>query len=228
MSKNSLWLMEQKFLAPNFVQGKGWKCAIRYDGSIRCECNEVKDGKHYFETILHISKRGNLTFIKAKDGVRNKYFGYKIKNWPVDGQFVLGDGVVEDRKAFFLDMQKISREWQRKHGVSEVKIEDPNGIRFLEFYYFEEDDQFSIEHIETDGKVEFIAEDFGVTLDLQVMYPGSSSFEHYVKLRVTNATWTIITKISTKESSRILYTQKDVMLLRNLPEGPKNISEEEN
>lgn len=119
-------------------------------------------------------------------------------------------------------------DWKKKYGISDVKIEDPNGIKVLGFCYFEEEHHFSIEHIETDGNVYFVNEDFGCTSELREMYPGSKSFEFFEKLEVIDAKWTIISKISTKECSRILYTLTDPMLLKNLPEGPKNLTEEEN
>lgn len=207
-----------------FVKGDGWECTIRDDGMVRCAC-EMKDAKLHVKTIFYINQKGRLTFMKIRNGFKDRLFYYQIKNWPVDGQFILGDGPVEERKAFFLETEGVL-DWQRKYGISDVKFEDPNGIQLLEFRYFEEERHFSIEHIETDGKVYFNDEDFGATLDLQEMYPGSKSFEHFEKIRVLGATWTIISKISTKESSRILYTLTDPMLLRNLPKGPKNVSEE--
>jgi hypothetical protein len=56
------------------VQVEGWKCVIRYDGSIRCVCDEVKDGKQYFETVLHITKGGRVRFSKVINRVRNCEF----------------------------------------------------------------------------------------------------------------------------------------------------------
>jgi len=211
---------------PLLVKGSGWECIARGDGSVRCESSKIKDAENYVTTIFYITKNGQLVFMRIRNGIKDRVFNYKIKNWPVDGQFVLEDGAVEKRKAFFLETKKLL-DWQRKYGISDVKIENPNGIKALEFCYFEENLHFSIEHIETDGNVHFVDEDFGATLDLQKMYPGSNSFEHFEKLRVVDAEWTIISKITTKKSSRILYTLTDPMLLRNLPAGPKNVSKEE-
>ncbi len=215
-----------KKFTPNRVEGDGWKCTVTYNGCIRCKCTEIKNGR-YFETLLHINERGWLTFSQTKEGVNNQRRRYKIKNWPVDGQLVFYGEEFEERNVVFYEVQKVTEDWKKEHGISEIKLDDPNGIRFLEFYYFQEENQFSIEHIETDGKVEFLDQNFGATLALQEMQPESCSFEHYRKIKVTDATWTIITKISTKECSRILYTQKAVTLLRRLPKGPKKVVKEE-
>lgn len=204
-----------------FVKGNGWECSIRDDGAVRCVC-ETKDAKLHVKTVFYINPKGRLTFMRIRNGFKDRQFSYQIKDWPVDGQFILGDGPVKDRNAFFLETEKILS-WQKKYGISDVKFEDPNGIRLLEFCYFEEECNFCIEHIETDGKVCLVNEDFGATLELQEMYLGSQSFEHFKKIIVIGATWTIISRISTKESSRILYTLRDPSLLRKLPQGPENI-----
>lgn len=221
LNKKFIFADGAKTFKSDFVESNGWRCEIRYDGSIQCKCIEMKHGR-YLKTILNINERGWLTLSQVKDGVNYNRRRYLIKNWPVDGQLVLEDGVSEERNAIFYEMQHFSEKWKKKYGISETKFDDPNGIYFLEFYYSEEENQLSIEHIETDGKVELLDEDFGVTLNWQETHPDSSSFEHYKKIRVTDANWTIITKISTKESSRILYTLKAVAFLKNLPEGPKN------
>ena len=203
------------------VKGNGWECSIRDDGSVRC-VSETKDAKLYVKTVFYINPKGRLTFMRIRNGLKDRLFSYQIKNWPVDGQFILGDGPVEEKNAFFLETNKISS-WQKKYGISDVKFENPNGIRLLEFCYFEEECNFYIDHVETDGKVCLVNEDFGATLELQEMYVGCQSFEHFKKILVIGATWTIISRISTKESSRVLYTLRDPSLLRKLPQGPENI-----
>ena len=211
----------EKF-GPDFANGDGWNCAVNENGHIKCYCsNSKKDG--FFETILTISETGSATIMKKKNSTPFFRHRYKIYNWPVNGEIILGGGAIEKRKAFFLETETRLKDWQRKYGISEVRMEEPNGIRTLEFYYFEEDSQFCIEHLETDGEVKFISEDFGKTLDLQEMYPESNSFEHYKNVKVINATWVIITKVSTKESSRILYALTDAWLLKNLPKGPEKL-----
>lgn len=215
-----------KTFRPDRVKGKKWECTVAFDGSIRCKCTENRDGK-YLKSLLYINEKGWFTFSQFADGSFTQRRRYKIKNWPVDGQLVIQEGKFEETNAFFYEAQKSDENWKKQYGISEIKLDDPNGIRFLEFYYFQEENKFSIEHIETDGEVKVLEENFGATLALQEIYPGSSSFEHYKKIQVTNATWLIITKISTIESSRILYTQKAVTLLRNLPKGPENTMKEE-
>ena len=229
MLKIMLGVNPQKFIgaegADSFdsflVKGNGWECYIRDDGSVRC-VSETKEAKIYVKTVFYINPKGHLTFMRIRNGFKDRLFSYQIKNWPVEGQFILGDGPVEKRNAFFLETKKILS-WQKKYGISDVKFEEPNGIRLLEFCYFEEERHFSIEHIETDGKVCLVNEDFGATLELQEMYLGCQSFEQFKKIIVIGATWTIISRISTKESSRILYTLRDPSLLRKLPQGPENI-----
>ena len=215
-----------KTFGRDFVEGNGWICEIKSDGSIYCECVEIKDGK-CLKTFFNINNRGWCTLSKYKHGKKFYRIRFFIKGWPIDGQLVFGDGTFEERNVIFYGDNYVSERWKNTHGISEINFDNPNRIYSLGFYYLEEEKQFGIEHIETDGKVDLIDEDFGITLDWQEMYPNSSTFEHYKKVLVTDATWVIITKISTMESSRILYSLIPTFLLENLPEGPKNNDEED-
>ena len=86
---------------PDFISADGWKCRIRFDGSIDCKATEIRNGK-YYESHFMINKKGKVTMTRVNAGVRSQILCQHIGKWPIDGILLLTiDEMVENRKGFF-------------------------------------------------------------------------------------------------------------------------------
>ena len=92
-----------QYFKENFVFGDKWNCRVNYDGSIKCTASETIN-KMYFEICLKISKTGLVTLTKMSGGRRNDIKCFRIRNWPVTGVITLTGGPIEERNAFFNDI----------------------------------------------------------------------------------------------------------------------------
>lgn len=92
-----------QYFKENFVFGDKWNCRINYDGSIKCSASETRKEK-YYEICMKISSTGLVTLTKIIGGRRNIVKCFKISNWPKTGIITLTGGTIEERNAFFNDI----------------------------------------------------------------------------------------------------------------------------
>lgn len=88
----------------NFVFGDRWNCRVNnFDGSVKCTASETIN-KKYFEICLNISSTGLFTLTKINGARRKNLKCFKIRNWPKTGIITLTGGAIEERNAFFNDI----------------------------------------------------------------------------------------------------------------------------
>lgn len=92
-----------KIFQPNYVSGDGWCCRVNSDGSVRCLAAEPRKNK-YLEICCKISSRGFFKVTKMERGARRGTKCFRVKNWPVVGVISLTGGPIEERNAFFNDI----------------------------------------------------------------------------------------------------------------------------
>ena len=102
-----------EYFKENFIFGDKWNCRVNYDGSVKCTASDTIKGR-YFEACLKIGRTGLVTFTKMTGGRRNDIRCFRVRNWPVVGVITLTGGPIEERNAFFYDIdtknQKKSKE----------------------------------------------------------------------------------------------------------------------
>ena len=95
-----------KKFTPTRVLGDGWDAKINPDGSVTCTAKEMRDGK-YAEICLKINTKGIVTITQLINGRREQISRFRTKNWPFVGIITLTKGPVEEKKAFFYNIETI-------------------------------------------------------------------------------------------------------------------------
>lgn len=92
-----------QYFRKDFAFGDKWNCRVNYDGSVKCTASETIN-KRYCEICLKISSTGLVILTKMNGGRRNDIKCFRIRDWPVVGVITLTGGPIEERNAFFNDI----------------------------------------------------------------------------------------------------------------------------
>ena len=143
------------------VQVLGWTVSIQKNGTVICyKAQKAYDGWHTKRMIITPKGQVKITMKvgeKETKTVKKSFLVAKnVKDYELDVTVVLADGWVDDSKACYARDGKL-QDFLDQNGLDAVHRCNPNNTSFTLKNLIRQDNQYSFEDIQTDGKIVLMA-----------------------------------------------------------------------
>lgn len=211
--------MPVDILTDTYLKGFGWECYIFDNGKISCKAIEFYQGeKVSMRYVMWPHGYARLTYKRQHLAPITRKNGYVVPKGEMikDGIIGLSDGEVKNRFAFY--RTETLQNALKKLGVNKIRKKDPNDKYFLKNGCYLKG-QNSME-ITTDGICEQEFFSNGKTAIFEIEFPGAGYYETEELIRVSNATWVLIT--FKREDEKGIKIYKTLRTLKDIEEFEGN------